>query len=180
MEIIKAEIPGLLLIKPDVYKDSRGIFYESFNQFKFAEKDLPFEFVQDNISISSKNTLRGLHFQTEPHAQGKLVSVIKGAALDVAVDLRKNSSFFGKYYLAELNDQNNLLFWIPPGFAHGFLAMEDQTIFSYKCSSAYNKNAECSIRWNDRDINIQWGISSPLLSDKDATAPYLNDILGKL
>jgi dTDP-4-dehydrorhamnose 3,5-epimerase len=176
MEIENGSIPGLLIIKPDIFKDSRGLFFESFNKIRFAEFGLNSEFVQDNISVSAKGTLRGLHFQIAPYAQGKLVSVVKGAVLDVAVDLRKGSAYFGKYFSIELSESNHTLFWLPAGFAHGFLALADDTVFSYKCTNIYHRESERSIRWNDPQLNIQWGIENPLVSEKDIQAPYLVDI----
>ncbi|MGV6861493.1 MAG: dTDP-4-dehydrorhamnose 3,5-epimerase [Putridiphycobacter sp.] len=165
------EIEDLLLIKPQVFGDDRGVFFESFNQKKFNEiigEDV--DFVQDNVSISSKNVLRGLHFQNPPHAQGKLVTVLKGAVLDVAVDIRKDSPTYGKSAIVELNGENKHAFWIPPGFAHGFLVLEDETIFSYKCTNFYHKASEGDLMWNDPKLNINWGISNPILSDKDKIA----------
>jgi dTDP-4-dehydrorhamnose 3,5-epimerase len=125
------------------------------------------DFVQDNQSLSEKGVLRGLHFQNPPFAQGKLVRAIKGAILDVAVDLRKTSETFGQHFNIELNEKNKTMLWIPPGFAHGFLTLSDETIFSYKCSNIYNKNSEGSIAWNDSTIGINWGITDPILSEKD-------------
>jgi dTDP-4-dehydrorhamnose 3,5-epimerase len=127
-------------------------------------------FSQDNVSISKKNVLRGLHFQKPPKSQGKLVQVIKGSVLDVAVDIRLHSPTYGQHYKVELNDKNRLQLWIPEGFAHGFVALENNTIFSYKCTSAYSKSHEMDLRWNDPLLNIDWGVSSPLLSDKDEMA----------
>lgn len=176
MEIIEGGIPGLLIIKPDVFKDSRGVFFESYNKARFSEFGFKHEFVQDNISVSSKGTLRGMHFQSAPYAQGKLVSVLKGAVLDVAVDLRRDSAFFGKYFSLELTEHNHTFFWLPEGFAHGFLALEDDTVFSYKCTNVYHRESERSIRWNDPQLNIQWGIEKPLVSEKDEKAPYWADI----
>ena len=128
---------------------------------------LDFTFVQDNESKSAKGVLRGLHFQVPPFEQGKLVRVIKGAVLDVAVDLRKKSPTYGKWECVELSERNKRMYWIPAGFAHGFLTLEDNTVFFYKCTAVYNKESEKSIAWNDNDLFIQWGISNPVLSDKD-------------
>ncbi len=170
MEIIKTEIEDVKLIKPDVFRDARGYFYESYNKPKFNALGIELDFIQDNESLSSKGVLRGLHFQVPPFAQGKLIRVVKGAVLDVAVDLRKNSKTFGKFVSFELSEENKLVCWIPPGFAHGFLTLRDETIFSYKCTNYYNKDSERSIRWNDPDINIDWNYPDPLLSDKDQIA----------
>jgi dTDP-4-dehydrorhamnose 3,5-epimerase len=162
---------GLILIKPQVLQDDRGIFFESYNSSKFNDIALEsMDFYQDNVSISKKNVLRGLHFQKPPKSQGKLVQVIKGSVLDVAVDIRLHSPTYGQHYKVELNDKNRLQLWIPEGFAHGFVALENNTIFSYKCTSAYSKSHEMDLRWNDPLLNIDWGVSSPLLSDKDEMA----------
>lgn len=176
MNISETPIPGLLIIQPVVFKDSRGYFFESYNKSKLSELGFNWEFVQDNISVSSRNTLRGLHYQLPPFSQGKLVSVIKGAVLDVALDIRKDSEFFCKYFSVKLSAENNTMFWIPPGFAHGFLALEDETVFSYKCTNVYNKSSERSIFWNDPQINIDWEVENPLLSDKDLVAPLLKEV----
>lgn len=175
MELIKTSIPEVLLIKPVVYSDDRGYFMESFHSGKFSDLGIIGPFVQDNESKSQKNVLRGLHYQLNPFAQGKLIRVIKGAVLDVAVDIRRDSITFGKWVSMELSELNKLIAWIPPGFAHGFLTLEDETVFTYKCTSFYNKESEGSIRWNDTDLNIDWGISNPLLSEKDKVSPLLND-----
>lgn len=175
MELIKTSINGLLIIKPDVFKDDRGYFYESYNKERFAKVGLNIDFVQDNESKSSKGVLRGLHFQKPPFAQGKLVRVIKGAVMDVAVDLRKDSPTYGKWESVVLTEENKLQFWIPEGFAHGFVAMEDNTIFNYKCTNVYNKESEGSILWNDPDININWNIDNPILSEKDKISPLFKN-----
>jgi dTDP-4-dehydrorhamnose 3,5-epimerase len=175
MEIIKTFIQDLVIIKPDVFFDERGYFFESYNFEKFTKVLGGAVFVQDNESKSQKNVLRGLHFQRPPYTQGKLVRVIKGAVLDVAVDLRKNSPTYGKYEIAELTEENKLMYWVPPGFAHGFVTLEDDTIFTYKCTNVYNKASEGSIIWNDPDIGIDWGVSNPVLSEKDKTGPFLKD-----
>lgn len=169
-------IKGLILIRPKVFEDDRGMFFESFNSSKF--NDLPtknMNFSQDNISISKKNVLRGLHFQKPPMAQGKFVQVIKGSVLDVVVDIRKSSPTYGQHYKVELNDKNRLQLWIPEGFAHGFVTLEDNTVFSYKCTSGYSKLDEMDILWNDPLLNIDWGITSPLLSDKDKFSASFKD-----
>ena len=175
MEIIKTSIEGLLVIKPIVFKDDRGYFYESYNKRKFSKFGLEMNFVQDNESQSAKGVLRGLHFQKPPYAQGKLVRVVKGSVLDVAVDLRRNSLTYGKWESRILSADNKEMFWIPEGFAHGFLTLEDDTIFNYKCTNFYNKESECSILWNDPDINIEWNIENPILSEKDKTSPLFKN-----
>lgn len=166
--MIEPKINGLLIIEPRVFFDDRGFFYESFNKEKYrsllgSEND----FVQDNISCSKKNVLRGLHFQSPPFAQGKLVTVLKGKVLDVAVDIRKESPTYGKYQAIELSSENKLQFWIPSGFAHGFVALEDDTIFSYKCSNYYSPSNENTILWNDKTLNINWNLNDPIISEKD-------------
>lgn len=168
MQVSKLPIDGLLLIDPKVFSDERGYFLETFNESKYKEIiGSEFSFVQDNLSCSGKGVLRGLHFQNDPFAQGKLVQVVKGSVLDVAVDIRKESPTFGQYFSVELSDQNHLQFWIPPGFAHGFLALEENTIFSYKCTSFYSPENERTILWNDETIGIDWGIDDPIVSKKD-------------
>lgn len=174
MQIEKTEIEGLLIIKPKVFEDARGHFFESFNKNVFFENGLSLEFVQDNQSLSNKNVLRGLHFQSPPYAQGKLIRVIKGSVLDVAVDIRKSSPTYGKHLVIKLSEQNKIMFYIPEGFAHGFLTLEDNTIFSYKCTNFFNKESEGSLLWNDLDLNINWEITDPILSDKDKVAPQFN------
>ncbi len=167
MKKIPTLIPDVFVIEPDVFADSRGYFFESFNQKKYSELGINLNFVQDNESLSAKNVLRGLHFQHPPFEQGKLVRVIKGGVRDVAVDIRKNSPYYGKWVSCELTEKNKLMMWVPPGFAHGFITLEDATIFSYKCTGLYKKEAEDVILWNDPDINIDWKIREPLLSERD-------------
>ena len=175
MEIIKTSIEGLLIIKPDVFKDERGYFFESYNKERFAKEGLTMNFVQDNESKSSKGVLRGLHFQKPPYAQGKLVRVVKGSVMDVAVDLRKDSPTYGKWESVVLSEDNKLQFWIPEGFAHGFVTLEDETVFNYKCTNIYNKESEGSLLWNDPDINIDWNIENPILSEKDKVSPLFKN-----
>ena len=171
MEIIPTEIPDVLIIKPRIFADDRGYFFESYNLEKFTAAGIAAKFVQDNESKSAKGVLRGLHFQKPPFAQGKLVRVIQGAVLDVAVDLRHKSPTYGKWVAVELTAENKWMCWIPEGFAHGFLTLEDNTIFSYKCTNVYNQASEGSIRWNDPALGINWGTDSPNLSGKDRIAP---------
>lgn len=177
MKLIRTEIEGLLIIEPTVFADERGYFFESFRLDKLQEFGVQEKFVQDNESKSQKGVLRGLHFQRNPHAQGKLVKVVKGGVLDVAVDIRKDSPTFGQWFSHELNENNKTMLWIPPGFAHGFLTLQDDTIFQYKCTNYYNKESEGSIRYNDPDINITWNIENPLVSEKDQQAPFLKDFV---
>jgi len=167
MKIIKTEIKGLLIIEPRVFEDERGYFFESWSKDAFENAGLDINFVQDNESLSSEGVVRGLHFQNPPFAQGKLVRVLKGSVLDVAVDIRKNSPTYGKHVSAHLSEENKTMFWIPPGFAHGFSTLENNTIFSYKCSGVYNKESEGSLMWNDTDLNIDWKIKNPIISEKD-------------
>ena len=171
MEVKKTKINGVFLIKPQVFKDNRGHFFESFNSKKFNEATgLDVQFVQDNQSLSSKNVLRGLHFQHPPFSQAKLVSVIKGEVLDVVVDIRKESDTFGEYLAENLNEENHHQLFIPEGMAHGFLTLKDDTIFSYKCSNYYDKSSEDGIIWNDGNLKIDWKIKNPLVSEKDQLA----------
>jgi dTDP-4-dehydrorhamnose 3,5-epimerase len=167
VEIGTFSIPGLITLKPAVFGDDRGSFQESYNKKRFAEYGITDDFVQDNQSVSKANVLRGLHFQAPPFAQAKLVRVTRGAALDVAVDIRKGSPTYGKYEAVLLTAENNVLFYIPAGFAHGFVALEDHTIFQYKCSAYYDKASEGSLLWNDPQLAINWNVTNPLLSPKD-------------
>jgi dTDP-4-dehydrorhamnose 3,5-epimerase len=169
MQFDKTPIKDLLVIKPRVFKDARGYFMESYNHKSWNEI-LKTDFVQDNESLSQKGVLRGLHFQKPPYAQAKLVRVIKGSVLDVAVDLRKSSPTFGKYYKIILSEENKKQLFIPKGFAHGFLCLEDGTVFAYKCSAYYNSQSERVLAWDDKLINIDWNIEKPLVSDRDALA----------
>jgi dTDP-4-dehydrorhamnose 3,5-epimerase len=175
MEIVETGIPDLYIVKPTVFKDNRGYFFESYNKEAFLRHGIDQNFVQDNESKSGKDVLRGLHFQKPPFAQGKLVRVIKGAVRDVAVDLRKSSPTYGKWASVELTEENKWMYWVPPGFAHGFVTLEEDTVFFYKCTNIYNKASEGAIRWDDPDLNIDWGINNPLLSDKDKISPFFKD-----
>lgn len=176
MKIIKTPIPGLLEIEPAIFGDDRGYFYESYNKDAFYQVGITADFVQDNQSLSSKGVLRGLHFQNPPHVQGKLVRVISGAVLDVALDIRVGSPTYGQHYSVELTGENKKMFWIPPGFAHGFLTLENDTIFAYKCTALYNKASEGAVLWNDPQLNINWNIDAPLVSAKDQEAPAFNTL----
>ena len=171
MKIIKTPIEGLLVLQPNIFKDERGYFFESWSKQVFKNIGLELDFVQDNQSLSQKGVLRGLHFQNPPFSQGKLVRVIKGRVLDIAVDIRKESSTYGQHFSIELSGENKTIFWLPVGFAHGFVALEDDTILTYKCTEVYNKESEDVLLWCDNDLNINWGIDNPIVSKKDQTAP---------
>ena len=178
MKFIAAELPGIVIIEPDVYEDERGWFMESFNLRRFEEGlqrlglPLPGPFVQDNHSSSKRSVLRGLHYQAEPFAQGKLVRVVEGAAFDVAVDIRKSSPTYLKWVGVELSSANKKMLWIPEGFAHGFLALEDDTQFLYKTTNYYKRESEASLLWSDADIGIKWPEIGPIIiSQKDEEAP---------
>jgi dTDP-4-dehydrorhamnose 3,5-epimerase len=177
MEIVETRIPDLYVVKPTVFKDNRGYFFESYNKEAFLRSGIDQNFVQDNESKSVKGVLRGLHFQKPPFAQGKLVRVIKGAVRDVAVDLRKSSPTYGQWASIDLTEDNKWMYWVPPGFAHGFVTLEEGTVFFYKCTNVYNKASEGSIRWDDPDLNIDWGIENPVLSDKDKVSPLFKDFI---
>lgn len=163
-------LPGLLLIKSKIFSDNRGLFYENYQKSIFQKYGLP-DFLQDNTSISSEGVLRGLHFQKDPLPQGKLVSVLRGKVWDVAVDLRNSSPTFGQWFGLELTEKDGNLFYIPPGFAHGFVSLAPGTIFSYKCTNEYDKNSDTGILWNDPTLNISWPINNPILSEKDLLLP---------
>jgi dTDP-4-dehydrorhamnose 3,5-epimerase len=180
MNVQKLDIDGLMVFEPRVFADERGAFFESFNEAKFREATgFSGRFVQDNHSISHKGVLRGLHYQLPPHAQGKLVRVVAGAAFDVAVDIRRNSPTFGKWAGIELSAASRTQFWIPAGFAHGFLTLEEGTEFLYKVTDLWHPAAERSIRWDDPDIGVRWPLDmEPTLSDRDAQAAYFSDLAG--
>ncbi|MCX8010085.1 MAG: dTDP-4-dehydrorhamnose 3,5-epimerase [Ignavibacteria bacterium] len=176
MKISKTEFPGLLIIEPNVFSDSRGYFFESYNQAKLNEINFTEKFVQDNFAKSCKGTVRGLHYQVGEFAQGKLCQVIKGSVLDVAVDIRFGSPTFGKYFSIELNEENHLQLWIPKGFAHGYSVLVDETIFFYKCTNFYNKASERAIIYNDTDLNVDWKVKDPIVSEKDRNAKKFCEI----
>lgn len=175
MNIVETALPGPLIIEPKVFGDDRGFFFESWNVETFAKLGLDLHFAQDNHSRSAKGVLRGLHFQN-PNPQGKLVRVVAGSVWDVAVDIRRSSSHFGKWVGVELTAANKRMLWIPPGFAHGFLALEDATEFLYKCTAVYDPAAEHSLLWNDPAIGIDWPLNGaqPTLAGKDAAARMLD------
>ncbi|MGZ5465761.1 MAG: dTDP-4-dehydrorhamnose 3,5-epimerase [Thermoanaerobaculia bacterium] len=174
MKFIQTSLRGVVLVEPRVYADDRGFFLETFHREKFREAGIAGDFVQDNHSRSRRGVLRGLHYQ-EPTPQGKLVRCSRGAIFDVAVDIRVGSPQFGKWFGVELNEKNQLILWIPPGFAHGFCALTDETDVIYKCNAIYDGMGDRSILWNDPDIGIEWPVKDPLLSTKDAAAPRLKE-----
>lgn len=176
MDIQETKLKDVLIITPKVFSDDRGYFLESFRKKVFAERGLSFDFIQDNISRSKKNTIRGLHYQVGEFAQGKLCQVVYGSVLDVAVDIRFGSPTFGKYVATELSEENHEQLWIPPGFAHGFSVLSDIAIFHYKCTNYYDKNSERAIVFNDKELNIDWNITMPLVSPKDLEAKLFKDI----
>lgn len=180
MRVIKTKLEGVVIIEPQVFFDDRGYFFESFSQQRFNEQVAPITFVQDNESKSSYGVLRGLHFQKPPFAQSKLVRVVKGKVLDVAVDLRKGSPTFGQYESVVLSEENKRQFFIPQGFAHGFAVLSEEAIFQYKCDNYYAPQSEGSVRWNDPTIAIDWQLPEKeiILSAKDEKAPLLSQLIG--
>ena len=178
MEIIATNIPDVKIIKPDIYRDSRGYFTETYNEERYVRAGLAVRFVQDNESCSSRGVLRGLHWQAGEHAQAKLVRVIRGAVWDVAVDIRKDSPTFGQSVSCELTAENGLQFYLPRGFAHGFVVLEDNTLFSYKCDNFYCKASERGLKFNDPALGIKWPWPGRdyLLSEKDINHPLLREI----
>ena len=180
MKVIKTKLEGVVIIEPQVFFDDRGYFFESFSQQRFNEQVAPITFLQDNESKSSYGVLRGLHFQKPPFAQSKLVRVVKGKVLDVAVDLRKGSPTFGQYESVVLSEENKRQFFIPQGFAHGFAVLSEEAIFQYKCDNYYAPQSEGSVRWNDPTIAIDWQLPEKdiILSAKDEKAPLLSQLIG--
>jgi dTDP-4-dehydrorhamnose 3,5-epimerase len=178
MQIRETSIAGLVEIFPRVFQDDRGFFFESYNEEIFKKLGLPTNFVQDNQSFSIKGVVRGLHFQNAPFAQGKLVRVISGRVLDVAVDIRPDSPTFGKHEVFELRSDTNNMAYVPEGFAHGFVALED-SVFSYKCTNVYNKGAESGLLWNDPELGIDWGVENPIVSEKDVILPTFKTLFEK-
>lgn len=178
MNVIKTDIPDVVIIEPRVFGDHRGYFFESFSEKDFSENVREVKFVQDNESKSCYGVLRGLHFQKPPHAQAKLVRVVKGRVLDVAVDVRKGSPTFGKHVAVELTEDNHRQLFIPRGFAHGFAVLSEEAVFQYKCDNYYAPQSEGSVLWNDPEIGIEWGIpeGDVILSDKDTRSPLLKDL----
>lgn len=178
MNVIETKIPGVVIIEPRLFPDARGYFFESFSKREFEEKVGKIEFVQDNESKSSYGVLRGLHFQKPPYAQSKLVRVVKGAVLDVAVDIRKGSPTFGQHVAVELTEDNHRQFFIPRGFAHGFAVLTDEVIFQYKCDNFYAPASEGAIAWDDPDLGIDWRVPAEkvILSEKDKKHPRLKEM----
>jgi dTDP-4-dehydrorhamnose 3,5-epimerase len=178
MNIIETEIQGVYIIEPKVFGDSRGYFFESFSKKEFESKVGPVEFVQDNESKSCYGVVRGLHFQKPPHAQAKLVRVVKGKVLDVAVDLRKESPTYGRHVAVELSEDNHRQVFIPKGFAHGFSVLSEEAVFQYKCDDYYAPETEGAVAWNDPELNIDWRIPADMmiLSEKDKRHPELKDL----
>ena len=176
MKITKTKLEGVVIIEPDVFGDNRGFFMESWNKKKMAEAGLDYDFVQDNHSKSTvKGTLRGIHFQKSDNAQAKLVRCVKGAVLDVAVDLRRNSPTFKQWVGVELSEENKKQLLIPRGFGHGFVTLTDDVEFLYKVDNYYESEADAGILWNDPEIGVEWGVDNPILSEKDKKNPFLKD-----
>lgn len=174
MNIIETSLPGVLIIEPKVFGDDRGFFLETYQQARYASAGITEPFVQDNLSRSARGTLRGLHFQ-QPNPQGKLVQALRGAVFDVAVDLRRGSPTFGRWFGAELSEQNRRQMWIPGGFAHGFCVVSESADFAYKCTANYAPESGRAIAWDDPDLGIEWPITDPQLSAQDRNAPRLRD-----
>jgi dTDP-4-dehydrorhamnose 3,5-epimerase len=179
MQVVETPLAGVLIVEPKLYFDRRGYFLEVFSAVRYGSAAVPAAFVQDNLSFSCKHTLRGLHLQN-PNQQGKLVMVLSGAVIDVAVDVRKGSPTFARHVSVVLDDKTHRQLWIPRGFAHGFLVLSDEARVLYKCDAPYDRESELGIRWNDPDLDIDWALERPLLSDKDEAAPLLRDLGGRL
>jgi dTDP-4-dehydrorhamnose 3,5-epimerase len=179
MRISETEIEGVKIFEPAMFEDPRGYFLEAFSIERYGKAGLGHDFVQDNLSLSRKDTLRGLHLQN-PNPQGKLIMVLSGAVLDVVIDVRVGSPTFARHVSIVLDDQAHRQLWVPRGFAHGFLVLSEKAIFLYKCDALYDQGSEMSIRWNDPDIAISWPVEHPLLSGKDAAAPFLRDLIDRL
>ena len=175
MNVIATELPGVLIVEPKVFPDARGFFVETYNKERYFSCGITADFVQDNLSFSSRGVLRGLHYQN-PHAQGKLVYVLQGEVWDVAVDIRSGSPQFGRWTAVTLSSDNKRQFYIPPGFAHGFCVLSDTALFTYKCTDLYHPECDGGIRWDDPEIGIAWPVAAPLLSDKDRKQPLLKDV----
>lgn len=178
MEIVETGIEGLLIVKPQVFGDARGFFFETYNEKRYKNAGIDYKFVQDNISSSRYGVVRGLHFQKPPYSQTKLVQVIEGSVLDVAVDLRSGSSTYGKWFSVELTSENHWQFLIPRGFAHGFSVLSEKAMFTYKCDNLYNPSSEGGVRFDDPTLNIDWRIdlNKAITSDKDKKHPFFNEL----
>lgn len=180
MKVIETNIKGILIIEPEVFSDSRGLFCETYSLQKFKSLGISKQFVQDNISVSKRGVVRGLHFQVPPKAQAKLCQVVRGRVLDIAVDLREGSPSFGQHLAIELSEDDFIQLYIPEGFAHGFAVLSDEAVFQYKCSDYYSKEHELAIRYDDPTLKINWNVDQPIVSDKDKNAEFFNDIKHKL
>lgn len=178
MEIVETGIEGLLIVKPQVFGDARGFFFETYNEKRYKNAGIDYKFVQDNLSSSQYGVVRGLHFQKPPYSQTKLVQVIEGSVLDVAVDLRSGSSTYGKWFSVELTSENHWQFLIPRGFAHGFSVLSEKAMFTYKCDNLYNPSSEGGVRFDDPTLNIDWRIdlNKAITSDKDKKHPFFNEL----
>ena len=175
MKVVETSLPGVLIIEPKIFPDARGFFVETYNKDRYVNNGILPEFVQDNLSFSTRGVLRGLHYQN-PHAQGKLVYVLQGEVWDVAVDIRRDSPQFGQWTAVTLSSENKKQFYIPPGFAHGFCVLSETALFTYKCTDLYHPECDGGVRWDDPTIAIQWPISDPILSDKDRNLPLLGEL----
>ena len=175
MKVIETALPDVLILEPQVFGDARGFFYESYNKGKWQQAGIEADFIQTNVSRSAKGVLRGLHYQW-PNPQGKLVSVLDGDVYDVAVDIRRGSPTFGQWTAVVLSAENKRHFWIPEGYAHGFVTLSETALFNYVCTDTYDREADAGVRWNDAALAIDWPVASPLLSDKDARLPFLADV----
>jgi len=175
VKVIETSLPGMLIIDPDVFGDSRGFFMETYNEARYRDAGLPRRFVQDNLSSSARGVLRGLHYQN-PDAQGKLLYVLSGEVFDVAVDIRAGSPTFGEWAGVTLSEENHRQLWTPEGFAHGFQVTSESALLVYKCTAPYNRESEGAILWNDPEIGIEWPIGQPTLSEKDRAAPTLREM----
>ena len=177
MKILRTALDGVLIVEPTVFSDGRGFFQETYHQEKYRDAGIPVDFVQDNLSFSRKGTLRGLHYQ-HPHGQAKLVQVLAGHVYDVAVDVRRGSKSYGRWVGIHLSDDTRRQIYVPEGFAHGFCVLSETALFSYKCSDLYAPDCERGVLWNDPDLAIDWPVTAPILSEKDAGYPRLRDIAG--
>lgn len=175
MKLVQTGLPGCVVVEPDVFRDARGDFFESFNRDRPAAHGLPADFAQGNVSRSVRGVLRGLHYQW-PKPQGKYISVVAGEIWDVAVDIRRGSSHFGRWTAVLMSDANRRHLWIPPGFAHGFVVLSDEAVVHYLCTETYDRDADAGIRWDDPALAIDWPVADPILSDKDARAPLLAEV----
>ena len=180
MKVTETALPGVLIIEPKVFPDARGFFVETYNKERYSASGIEVDFVQDNLSFSSRGVLRGLHYQ-KPHAQGKLVYVLQGEVWDIAVDIRHGSPKFGEWTAVTLSSENKKQFYVPPGFAHGFCVLSETALFTYKCTDFYHPECDAGVRWDDPDLGINWPITAPILSEKDGKLPFLRDIpVGRL